>query len=360
MLLKFKRAAGLFSADKKQRILFLGAIASLLTGSVWLYVNRAQAIRFEERGMYINSARAGDTTFYEVSFKYPTANSVGSVRMEFCDTPIPSLPCNVPSGLDVSGGVLSSQSGETGFSIVQQTGNLIILGRTPSVTGSALSTYRFDDMVNPSGETQDFYIRLTSHASNDGSGPLIDFGSVSAQLTPEIEIWTQVPPILVFCVAAIINSSDCTDAEGNFVNFGELQSNQTYYASSEILTRTNARSGVTVYAAGTTMTSGIRTIPAITTPTESFVGVGQFGINFAVNSTPSVGASPTGPGANLVLEPDYDIPDKYHFNSGDTVAVSTSVTPWRKITASYIVNVPQDQPPGVYSTTITYIGLATF
>lgn len=344
----------------KQRVIILVVGFIAVFGLVWNITQRAEAVRFQNRGMYINSARGGDTTFYEISLQYTTSASVGSLRMEFCDNPIPSLPCNVPPGLDVSGGVLAAQSGETGFSIGQQTQNLIVLTRAPSVTGPDFSSYRFDNMRNPDSDHQDFYVRLTSHASTDGSGPLIDYGSVAATTTQEIELTTQVPPILIFCVAQQIHDDDCVDMEGNFVDFGELEPTQTYTASSEIQARTNAQFGYSISVYGTTMTSGIRAIPAIVAPTESFQGVGQFGMNLADNTYPDVGALPVGPGTNGNVIPPYDTPDKFLFSSGDVVATSDGVTRTRKYTASYIVNVPADQPPGVYSTTITYICLASF
>lgn len=344
----------------KKRYIITAVVLLLVAAIIWSVVHPAQAARFTNRGMYINSARGGDTTFYTISLQYTTPNIVGSLRLEFCDSPIPSLPCNVPPGLDVSNGVLSTQSGETGFGIAQQTQNLIVLGRTPAMTGGAQSTYRFDNMRNPNGDRQDFYVRITSHASNDASGPLIDYGSVTATTTPEIDLITQVPPILIFCVAHQINDDDCADLEGYFENFGELRSNQTYSTSSQIQARTNAFFGYSIAVTGTTVTSGIRSIPALTTPTESFVGVGQFGINLADNTSPDIGASPTGPGTNGVVAPAYSTPNRFLFNNGDVVASSNGVTRNRKYTASYILNVPAGQPPGVYSTTLTYVCTGNF
>lgn len=359
MLRKIKRVVQSIKIGRRQYAIAL-FVALFIGVVIWNVVQPAQAARFTNRGMYINSARGGDITFYTISLQYTTPSVVGSLRLEFCDNPIPSLPCNVPAGLSVSGGTLSAQSGETDFNIEQQTNNLIVLGRTPAMTGAAQSTYRFDNMRNPDGEHQDFYVRITSHASSDGSGPLIDYGSVTATTTPEINLITQVPPILIFCVAEQINDDDCTDLEGHFTNFGELRSDQTYSAASQIQARTNAFFGYSIAVTGTTMTSGIRSIPAITTPTESFVGVGQFGINLADNTSPDVGASPTGPGTNGVVSPPYDTPNKFLFNDGDIVATSNGVTRNRKYTASYVVNVPASQPPGVYSTTITYVCTGNF
>lgn len=322
----------------------------------------ADAVRFQDRGMYINSARGGDTTFYVISLRYTTPASVGSLVMEFCDNPIPSLPCTTPPGLDVSGATLAAQTGETGFSIDAGTHdtNTIILTRTPAVTGVAQASYRFDNIVNPSDDHQDFYVRMTSHTSSDGTGPIIDYGSVTNTTTPEVGLFTQVPPILTFCVAEQINDDECTDTEGTSVDFGELEPTETYSATSEMQAYTNAPFGYSIAVYGTTMTSGIRAIPALEVPTESFQGVGQFGLNLAVNSSPNIGAAPVGPGTNAVLNPIYDQPNKFLLNSGDVLVTSDNVTLTKKFTTAYILNVPADQAPGVYSTTITYVCTGNF
>lgn len=338
-------------------VLFVFA-ASIATTMLY---QQAEAVRFVNRSMYINSARGGDITHYIISLAYPTASPVGSLRLEFCDNPIPSLPCDIPPGLDVSSGTLSEQSGTTiGFSVTTQTQNLIVLSRAPQLPGAGNSSYRFDNMVNPSGETQDFYVRMTSHASMDGTGPLIDYGSVSATTTQEVGLYTQVPPVLIFCVAGQINDNDCEDLDGNYVDLGDLSSGQTAYATSQIQARTNAQYGYSISVHGKSLTSGIKEIPAMDVPAQSFVGVGQFGMNLTTNTTPPVGATPTGPGTNAILNPTYEVADTFLFSPGDVIVTSSSVTMTRKFTASYIVNVDADQPAGVYSTTVTYVCLAGF
>lgn len=343
---------------RKIRYVLVAVVALICV--VGLLSRQTDALRFQDRSMYIGSSLAGDTTFYQISFTYPTTNTVGSLRLEFCDNPIPTLPCNVPAGLDITGATLSAQSGETGFSISQQTSSVIVLSRTPSTTGITTASYRFDNMVNPSAENQDFYVRMTDYASTDASGSSIDFGSVTARLVPAIEVYSQVPPILVFCVAGTINDDNCEDTAGNFADYGELSSNQTHTTATQILARTNAQYGYNITVSGRTMTSGINEIPTLLSPTESFRGVGQFGINLAANSQPAVGADPVGPGVGATLNSNYTQANKFLFRDGDTLVTSTGVTPARKFTASYIVNVPANQPPGVYSTTISYTCLAGF
>ncbi len=345
-----------------------GAMLCILV-AVLILIQPVGASRFLNRGMYINSGEAGATTYYIVTLEFPSANSVGALRMEFCDNPIPSLPCTVPAGLDVSNAVLSAESGEMGFTVADQTNNLVILGRPPTVTSIGnLSSYRLDNVVNPTSDTQDFYVRLTSHATlsdaqTDPQGTLIDFGSVSAMLTPDLGFATQVPPVLIFCVAETVTAPDCSDATGNFKDLGEIDSSETYAASNQMLARTNAQYGLAVAVTGKTFTSGIRSIPVLTSPTQSFVGVGQFGMNIVENTNPTIGQDPdtqATPGTNLALNPNYTTPNYFMFNSGDILVSSDGTTRTQRLTASYILNVPEDQHPGVYSTTLTYTCVAGF
>jgi len=112
-------------------------------------------------------------------------------------------------------------------------------------------------------------------------------------------------------------------------------------------------------AYGTTMTSGNNEIAALDNPTPSAPGNSQFGLNLRANSDPTIGSEPSGSGAaNPTAK--YNIPNRFAFTPGDTVAASSGVTANRKFTASYIVNVTPAQQPGIYTATLTYICSATF
>lgn len=343
-----------------RRVGFIVTLIAIACVGMLAFTQKTEAARFLNRSLFISSGAAGETAFYQLNLTYPSMNSVGSLRLEFCDNPIPTIPCTLPAGLDISNATLSAQTGETGFSISDRNATTLILSRTPSVTGNTVSTYKFDTIVNPSSETQDFYVRITSHASSDASDAFIDFGSVTAMLSHKINVYTQVPPILIFCVAGSINDVNCDDTEGNFVDYGELSTAQTYTSSSEILARTNAQYGYSILVYGQTMTAGVHAIPALSSPTESFVGISQFGMNLAQNTNPATGAAPSGPGTNAVIASDYNQTNKFVFRSGDIIASSNGVTPTRKFTANYIVNVSDDQRPGIYSTTISYLCVAGF
>ena len=322
----------------------------------------AAATRFQERGLFTQSAIPGATTSYTVSFRYVGTDPVGSVDMLFCINPIPEDPCVTPPGLDVSNAVLSSQTGETGFSISSKSANHILLSRDPTAvtTTAGISSYTFDNMVNPTDTKKSFSIRLRSHGSTDATGTLLNFGSVKGQVTNSIVIETQVPPTLVFCLAQQVEEG-CTDTNDTYyTDMGELEPQSTLVARSQMAVGTNATAGFVITANGLPLAAGTSVINGLTSPTESQPGTNQFGINLVANSEPAIGIDPEGDWTNAVPSPDYAVPNKFKYVPGDVVAYSPNVSLMKKFTVSYITNVSDSLRAGVYSTTITFIASGRF
>lgn len=319
------------------------------------------ATRFDQRSLFMNSSAPGVTTSYTVSFRYMTPEAVGSVDMLFCDSPIPYDPCVVPPGLDVSHATLSQQTGETGYSILSQTANHIVLSRTPTViTPGVSSSYTFDNIVNPNETGTAFAIRLRSQASTDTSGPQIDFGSVRGQVTNSIVLQTQVPPMLMFCVAGEVSDDCSTTNDINYTDMGQLSAQTTLLAQSQMSIGTNASGGFAITATGTPLSAGTSVIDGSPTPTVSKQGVNQFGINLVANNAPIVGSNPEGAWTNAIPMPDYSMPNHYKYVPGDVVAYSPNVSLMKKFTVSYVVNSSPNLRAGVYTTTITYIASGRF
>jgi hypothetical protein len=107
------------------------------------------------------------------------------------------------------------------------------------------------------------------------------------------------------------------------------------------------------------MTSGNNTISGLKTPDFAKIGIQQFGINLKDNSHPNTGHNAEGPGT-LMPTSSYGSTNLFKFNSGDVISKAASATDYNRITVTYIVNIKPDQPPGVYSTTLTYIAVASF
>lgn len=327
-----------------------------------LLATPTSALRFQDRSLYMNSTLPGATTDYTIKFRYMSPDAVGSVDMLFCVDPIPHHACVTPPGLDVSAATLSDQSGESGYVISDKTTNHIVLTRTPAVPapGGIISSYTLEGIKNPTDTSQSFSVRLRSHATTDASGAQIDFGSVKGQVTEGIDIITQVPPILVFCVAEEVLENCGGTSDSHYTDMGDLSPTSTLQAQSQMAVGTNASGGFAITANGLPFSAGTSIIDAPTAPTESRQGVNQFGMNLVANDSPDIGADPTGIWTNAVPAPDYAIPNRFKYVPGDVVAYSPNVSLMKKFTVSYVLNSHKDLRAGVYSTTITYIASGRF
>lgn len=310
----------------------------------------------------MQSVTPGAVTSYTISLDYMTPSPVGSLDLLFCESPIPHEACVTPDGLDVSDAVLSGQTGETGFTILSKSQNRIVISRAPTtiVASGSSSSYTFSGVKNSIDTTKAFSVRLKSHGTLNASGPQIDFGSVRGQVGSGIVIETQVPPMLIFCVAQEV-SQDCSETDQTFfTDMGTLDENQTLTARSEMAVGTNATAGFAITVNGTSLTAGTNSIDTIESPTESVPGSNQFGINLVKNDELNVGEDPEGPWANAVPSLRYAQPNKFTYKPGDVVAYSPNVSLMKKFTVSYVVNASPQLRAGVYTTTINYIASGRF
>lgn len=343
------------------RHLFSEELLALLLVLLVFVTPAAAATRFLDRGLYMNSSLPNVTTSYTLTFGYATPLPVGSVDMLICNSPIPYDPCVPPAGLDASQAVLSSQTGESGFSIWSKSSNHIIITRAPGTPTTLSSSYTFDNIVNPSGTDDSFAIRLQSHSSTDATGPQIDFGSIEGQVTDALTIETQVPPILIFCVAKeVAENCETTTDNSYYTDLGELSPSSTLTTQSQMAVGTNATGGFAITANGTPPSAGTNVIGSSAVPTASTPGTNQFGINLVANSSPSVGSDPEGTWTNALPTADYSTPNLYSYVPGSVVAFAPNVSLMRKFTVSYILNSDKDLRAGVYTTTITYIASGRF
>jgi hypothetical protein len=104
--------------------------------------------------------------------------------------------------------------------------------------------------------------------------------------------------------------------------------------------------------------------PAVT-PTPSAPGTEQFGMNLVANTSPTTfGADPSQiPGSSYSfgqVAANYNTPNVYKYAKGDTIAYSTKSTGYTEYTISYIYNISQATPAGVYNFNHVLIATATY
>lgn len=356
----YKRAINWHARVGAWHRLGLDLLTAVILAVVLVATPAMADMRLQERSLYINSSDPGETTFYRLSFRYMSPQPVGSVELLFCDDPIPYQPCATPDDMDVSGATLTEQTGETGFTISSSTTNRIVLSRSATLPTDPKSSYTLNNMVNPTSTDQAFSIRIKTHATTDASGPQIDFGSVRSQVIDAIQLETQVPPMLIFCLAQQVADNCMTTDEIYYRDMGELDPQSTLTAQSQMAVGTNASAGFVIVAEGGLPSAGTNVINSPAEPSLSQKGTNQFGINLVANSKPSVGNNPEGNWTNAVVATGYDQPNLYKYQTGDVVAYSPNVSLMRKFTVSYILNSSPNLKPGVYSTTINFIATGRF
>jgi hypothetical protein len=101
------------------------------------------------------------------------------------------------------------------------------------------------------------------------------------------------------------------------------------------------------------------------TPTPSVPGVEQFGINLVANTSPTTfGAYPVQIPDNTYsfgqVAVNYNTPNVYMYNKGDTIAYSNKSSGYTEYTVSYLYNISQATPAGIYSFNHILIATATY
>lgn len=336
--------------------------AVIVLGGSSLVVQNAAAAdypKLQVRSLAIGTSVPGETTDYTFSWRYPSNTTVRSVRMQLCfDAYVEDACASTPPG-DFSSATLTSQTGAvTGFTVASQAADEILLTRAAGAAGTGQSTYVFDGVVNPTGVHSVFFVRIYTYASVDGTGTPNHMSSVANATAEPIVITTEVPPILFFC-AGLTVSDWCESVAGDHIDYGSLDPCVTDVGTSQFGVATNAIGGYVVTANGNTLTSGNKQITNLDILTPNTPCTGQFGLNLRANTGPPAGADVTGAGIGVVA-PGYNVPDQFKFVDGETIATAATGTMWNTYTVTYIVNIDNDQPSGIYNTTIAYICTAAF
>jgi hypothetical protein len=336
-------------------ILVLGGIPCL----IWM-AGQVYALSLPNRSVVVSSAEPSAIATHTFQMTFSSSATLGSIEFEYCTTPLPTAPCVPPTGLSLAQAMLSSQSGNTGFSIdsADSTASTLILSRTPAAANDVPSSYVFSNVTNPSDPGQAIYIRLSTYSTSDATGSSLENAAVAFSTTSNFQVGASVPPFLNLCVGITV-ADNCKQVTDNSIDLGTLSSASTAEATSQVAAATNSDSGYGLFVLGTTMTSGNNIIPAASSPATSHQGSGQFGINLRKNTAPPIGFDPSGDGSAAPAY-GYNNPNLFSFVSGTQIANSSLPTDYNLMTVSYIVNVENNQPAGIYSTTLTYLASAQF
>ena len=331
-----------------------------------------------QAGASAGGSDPGGVVNHLFSFTVPSSVAIQSIEFHYCT--VASGTCGTVTGLTTTSATIgaSTSAALSGFTITNTTNADPFISSATAYTPAANTALvvQLDTITNPTTANYTFYVWITTWSGANDTGTAVDTGTVAAATANPIVLTGTMPESLIFCTGATIGTTsgipDCSTATPGTIGFNQLFSpSATATATSQMAASTNASHGYAITVNGATLTNGSYTIAAMSTAGTSIIGTGQFGMNLEVNTTPAVGTAltPASEGVNYFGFPDtgYNTANSFKFTTGDTVANSgystgtpTVPTDAQIYTVSYIVNVPGKQPPGTYTTTLTYIGTATF
>lgn len=338
-------------------LIFLG-IQSVLLG------HASAAGQLTSRKLTLGSSAGNTATTWTFTFT-PTENTaLNGITFQVCSTA--SSTCSVPGSWTNSGSAYSSLtyngSSQTGWALDNAAGYLRIKNNSSTQTVTGPVVVSFNTVTNPNTTNASFYVRILTYSGDDYTSQ-VDNGVVAASTSQQITLSGTMDESLVFCTGTSITGTNCGSVAGSAVNFGTFSSTAPSSGTSVMAASTNGSSGYTITVNGSTMTCttcpGTPTIAALASQTASSAGSAQFGLNLRSNTTPSVGADPSGSGSGTYTA-NYGTANQFRFVTGDSVASASGTTNANAFTSSYIVNVPGNQAAGTYTATMTYIATATY
>jgi hypothetical protein len=391
--------------------------ATMLLGDAALMPHRASAAQLTSRSLTLSSSANGGITAgaagsgnngqkakHTTGFTMGTsAATVGSAIIMYCDSPLPQTACTTPTGLTAVNVAAVTKGGTaTGtFNIDTTTNNPTVTNygtcngatttRTNCVlikaasgvlqTGTPTFTFAYggggsDYITNPTTDNQTFYARIIVF-SDIAYTTIVDNGAVAASTAQQIDITAKVQEKLNFSVGAtyLAPTTACLPFnDTGAVSLGDptngvLDSATAYDAHSYFRISTNALNGTVIKYSGDTLKSGANSITALASETISTPGTSQFGLGL---NTGSANHSFT----SLVADTGYDEANgninpvtaaKFNYATGSvtapvTIATAPTSTPITCDTGDvrYIGNVATTTPPGIYTTTVTYLAIPTY
>lgn len=356
----------LFTSKKSSKFIKVGYALLAIIVSALPLINMSQVEASPITGRSISlSTSVGDASgviYTLTTTNLPTSTAVKSVQIQFCTSLTGG--CVKPTGFVNSSSTLLSQptglGAASGWTVNTSTdGSLRILNASNSTAPSGAVSIVWSGVHNPTATNATFYGIITTYSDSTWT-TAIDSGSVALSTSAQVQVSLTVNETLTFCTGTSITGQNCGTVAGNVVNLGNGSTSATATGTSVIAASTNGNSGYSVTVNGSTLTSGVNTITALTTGGASSIGSKQFGINLAgANTTPVIGAAVTGTGTATAVA-NYGTNNNFRFNSGDIIASVAGPSNANTFTVGYIANIDGVTPAGIYTSNLTYTALANY
>jgi hypothetical protein len=346
------------------------------------------------RSVTLGTSTPSDNT---ADFQWHSAvnNTIRSIRIQLCTTPIKNDPCTTPSGASMSSTTLTSTGGQLGavggwtYGINNAQDVLLTNATGAAVTIGSLQTVGLDGFINPSTYGT-FFFRITTYSDVSGAANYsLEYGAVATSTAKSITTTADVGESLIFRVANTV-SANCTSqtdvADPNnttedlvTLSPASLSLTNPSVATAQFCASTNAQYGYVISYHDEALggpTKGFwngahefGTLPSSPNGSGTFTqftstpGTEQFGFNLRDNVT--FGFDPDGNGlvADL-LNPDYATVNRFSYDdSGNTVPLAQKTSPnaaAARYTISYLANINPLTPGGTYTAHQVFVIVATY
>jgi len=216
----------------------------------------------------------------------------------------------------------------------------------------ASTNYRFDE--TSIGTTNNLESSSANFRDQSGAGDTAVGGSSSANFQTQTGSDTSHAPNLTFTV----NTSGA--------NFGTFSPTTASTATATFSVINYTSFGYAVQLVGNPPSYGTNQIDAMSVNATSQPGTEQFGVNLVANtspvsfgSNPDNGTSPNDFGYGQVAS-NYSTPNQFRYVPGETIALAPKSSGKTDYTISYLVNVTNLTPGGVYNSDQTLIVTGTY
>ncbi|HSX47477.1 MAG TPA: hypothetical protein VLF63_01760 [Patescibacteria group bacterium] len=193
----------------------------------------------------------------------------------------------------------------------------------------------------------------SNYCAKESLGEIVVGKTSSTNFQAQAGFNTDRTPFLEF----IVNQST--------VDLGGLSTGSTTTTTATFSVKNYLSSGYQVVTVSNPPKNNSYTIHNLTTPTASSAGTEQFGINLVANTSPTTfGANPNQVPSNVFsfgsASSGYNTANQYKYVPGDIIAHSTSSSGETDYTISYIYNISNITPGGVYTFNDTLVATATY
>lgn len=229
-------------------------------------------------------------------------------------------------------------------------GSLLVFAIAYPLSAQTLqsSNFRFDEGVIGTGGM------LQSNSPNySARGATGDIGIGNSQSTNfQLDSGTNTSPDPTLTFAVLTSNA----------NFGTFSATTTTTATASFSVINYTTYGYVVQLIGGDLKNGAHVINGMSTTSPAQPGIEQFGVNLVANTTPtSFGANPNnGQFGQGSVAGNYGTPNEFRYISGETIALATKNSGQTIYTMSYVVNVAQLTPGGIYTSDQTLVVTGTY